>query len=704
MKASSLQRCLSLLLYFSNFVSMNFIRKCKFIFVLLFALCTTALAQSFQPLPIADSIIVKNLNVKNTEIRDLLQGMAVQYGLNLFLAPDVRGPVTVNFNNQPLKDALRLLLQWNGYDYTIDGGTIHVMKHVEKAPEPPKPPEKRFRVENRNNVLTIDVEDAPLDKVVRKIVEVTGKNILLERGENKSVSLFVQNMPFERAIRHVAEVAELDYEDEGGIISIKKATWNLGGNRNEGGGRFRVRLVSDSLLNIEAIEAPLASLLSEVLAQTKLNTMVYGKIEGQVTAHISEISIREALKFLFRGTSYTFWERDGVYFIGPHEMQTADNSLLIKLKHLRAEDVIKLLPTTLTKSTQIQVVKSQNALMAVGNYDVLDAISQYVDKMDLPVAQILIEVLVVDMDIEKGHSHGLNLLFGKASQHMGSEKLFPSIDQTLNAKQTQRIFNGLGLGEVVSIPKDMVTKINAMEQEKILDVKARSQIATLNGETAVLTIGQTQYYMMSSEVDYNQGDAVTSKTTQRFEQIEANSNITVTPYVTGEGEITCEIVPDFSEPEGSFNSTVPPTLNKRYVKSSVRLRDGETIVLGGMVKESVNDVYNQVPFLGSIPVLGWLFKNVERVHSKSQLLIFVTPHIYYGHEGSVDLADEIERAKKPLVPKKDKAAKEKTEKVENVEKTDDELSANPEIELQANEPAPSVQAQPEGQVKEQAAK
>lgn len=654
---------------------MNFIRKCKFIFVLLFALCSTTFAQSFQPLPIADSIIVKNLNVKNTEIRDLLQGMAVQYGLNLFLAPDVRGPVTINFNNQPLKDALRLLLQWNGYDYTVDGGTIHVRKHVEKAPEPPKPPEKRFRVESRNNTLTMDVEDAPLDKVVRKIVEVTGKNILLERGENKHVSFFVQNMPFERAIRHVAESAELDYEEEDGVISIKKASWNLGSSRQENGGRFRVRLVNDSLLNIEAIDAPLASLVSEVLAQTKLNTMVYGKIDGQVTAHISEISVRDALKFLFRGTSYTFWERDGVYFIGPHEMQTADNSLLIKLKHLRAEDVIKLLPTTLTRSTQIQVVKSQNALMAVGNYDVLDAISQYVDKMDLPVAQILIEVLVVDMDIEKGHSHGLNLLFGKASQHMGSEKLFPSIDQTLNARQTQKIFNGLGLGEIVSIPKDMVTKINAMEQEKILDVKARSQIATLNGETAMLTIGQTQYYMMSSEVDYNQGDAVTSKTTQRFEQIEANSNITVTPYVTGEGEITCEIVPDFSEPEGSFNSTVPPTLNKRYVKSSVRLRDGETIVLGGMVKESVNDVYNQVPFLGSIPILGWLFKNVERVHSKSQLLIFVTPHIYYGHEGSVDIADEIEKARQPLVPKKEKVKKDEPAKEPVVEAPTDTVAA-----------------------------
>lgn len=608
------------------------------------------------PLPIADSVVVKNLNVKNTEIRDLLQGLAVQYGLNLFLAPEVKGPVTVNFNNQPLKEALRVLLQGNGYEYVLDGGVIRVQKPVEKVPEAPRPPEKRFIVGWQSDNLTIDVEDAPLDKVVRRIVEITGKNILLDQGCNKPISVFVQNLPFERAVRHLAEAAEVDYEDDDGVISLKKASWNLGGKGAEGGNKFKVRLTNDSLLSIEAVDASLASLLSEVMAQTKLNAMVYGKLEGAVTSHIAGIPVRDALKYLFRGTAYTFWERDGVYFIGPHEMQTADNSLLIKLKHLRAEDVIKLLPTSLTKTTQIQVVKSQNALMAVGSYDVLDAISQYVDKMDLPVAQILIEVLVVDMDIEKGHNHGMNLLFGKASQHMGSEMLFPNIDQTLNAKQTQKAINGIGLGDVIHVPKDLVTKIEAMEQEKILDVKARSQIATLNGETAVLTIGQTQYYMMSSEVDYNQGDAVTSKTTQRFEQIEANSNITVTPYVTGEGEITCEIVPDFSEPEGSFNSSVPPTLNKRYVKSSVRLRDGETIVLGGMVKESVNDVHRQVPFLGSIPILGWLFKNVEQVHSKSQLLIFVTPHIYYGAEGSVDIADEIERSKQPLVPKKKKKA------------------------------------------------
>lgn len=628
----------------------------KIFFVLLFVASNVFAQQvdegDLPELPLSDTLVVKKLNVKNTEIRDLLQGMAVQYGLNLFLEKNVTGVVTVNFNNQPLKDALKVLLVGNGYAYRLDNGVIHVYKPIPPEPEKPKLPEKKFEVRWENEKLSVDVENVPFCDFVRRIMELSGKNIFMEQKESNPITMYFTEMDFNKAISRIAQYVDMEAVEEDGVYVISKDKWVDDRDGKNVSGRFKIRY-TDSLLNIDAVSASMAVVVSEILSQTKINAVVYGKLDGEISAHVENISVRNALKYLFRGTRYTFWVRDGVYFIGPHEMQTADNSLLIKLKHLRAEDVIKLLPTTLTKNTQIQVVRSQNALMAVGSYDVLDAISQYVDKMDLPVAQILIEVLVVDMDIEKAHSHGLNLLFGDAAKNVGSETLFPSVDQTLNSSQTQKIFNGIGIGDVVSVPKDLVVKLNAMEQEKILDVKARSQIATLNGETAVLTIGQTQYYMLSSEVDYNQGDAVTAKTTQRFEQIAANSNITVTPYVTGDGEITCEIVPDFSEPEGTFSSETPPTLNKRYVKSSVRLLDGETIVLGGMVKESINDVHKQFPFLGSIPIIGWLFKNVERVKSKSQLLIFVTPHIYYGRDGSVDVAEEIEKIQKnDIIPNK----------------------------------------------------
>ena len=252
---------------------MFFANKFKVLCVLSFLACSLVCARPLPPLPIADSLVIKTLNVKNTEIRDLLQGLAVQYGLNLFLAPEVKGPVTVNFTNQPLKEALRVLLQGNGYEYVLDGGVIRVQKPAELAPEAPKLPDKRFFVQWQNDALTIDVEDAPLDKVVRRIVEMTGKNILLEQGNAKTVTVFVQNLPFERAVRHVAESAELQYEDDEGIVTIKKGSWNLGG-KTEGEAKFKVKLANDSLLNIEAVNAPLASLMSEVMSQTHLNAMV----------------------------------------------------------------------------------------------------------------------------------------------------------------------------------------------------------------------------------------------------------------------------------------------------------------------------------------------------------------------------------------------------------------------------------------------
>jgi type II secretory pathway component GspD/PulD (secretin) len=235
------------------------------------------------------------------------------------------------------------------------------------------------------------------------------------------------------------------------------------------------------------------------------------------------------------------------------------------------------------------------------------------------------------------------LFLGDASKVASAETIYPAVNQVVNGNQIEDFFDGLpGLKDVVSLPKNFVAQINALEREKILKVRSRPQIATLNGQTASLTIGQTQYFLLKSETDFNQNQSSTSRSTERFEKIEADVKLTVTPYVTGDGEVTCEILPDFSEPSGSFDANIPPTINRRSFKSTVRLRENETIILGGMIKETENDVHTQLPFLGSIPYLGWLFKNVTHVTTRSQLMIFVTPHIYYGSDANVDVTKYLE--------------------------------------------------------------
>ena len=586
-------------------------------------------------LPIPDTAMVKSLNVRNTEIRDVLQGLGLQHGINIIMAPDVSGPVTVNLTKIKLKEALRLIAEENGYVLSVVHGAVKVEKRP--PPRPILPPAPRFSITYEGGKLAADLQKIPSDQVIRRLVEVTGKNIVIDQGASTEMSAFFKDMDLRKGLNLLAETNGLTVREKDGIYSFSREAWNSAAKDGQPAisGRLRVT-VKDKLVSLEVTGAPLSDIISSISAQSGISTVVYGDLKGTVTMRVNDVPIEQALQILFRGTDFTFWMHSGIYFIGPQTMQVLNNSKLIVLKHLKVDDVVDLLPASLSKDAQIKVVKSQNAIMVMGTYEIIDGLTQYISQIDLPVPQILIEALVVDVDMDRVRQYGVDLFLGDAKRVPSTEHIYPNVDQVLNKTRAQDIVDAIpGVRDIISLPKNFVAQVQALEQEKVLKIRSRPQIATLNGSEATITVGQTQYFLLKSETDYTQVAGVSAKTSEHFEKIEANVTLTVTPYVTGQGEITCDIVPDFSEPEGSFDAKTPPTLNRRQLKSKVRLRDGETIVLGGLVKESVNRTTRQFPFLGSIPVIGWLFKNVSDTKSRSQLMIFVTPHVFYGKDAAV---------------------------------------------------------------------
>ena len=588
-------------------------------------------------LPIADSIMVKSLNVRNTEIRDVLQGLGIQYSVNILMAPEVSGPITVNLTKIKLKEALRLIAEENGYVLSVVHGTVKVEKRP--APKPILPPPPRFKVAFEGNRLSVDLQKIPSDQVIRRLTEATGKNIVLDQGATVDMSAFFKDMELRKGLNLLAETNGLSVREKDGVYTFYREAWSSAAKDGQSAptsGHMRIT-VKDNLVSLEVTGAPLPDIISSISAQSGISTVVYGELKGSVSMRVNDLPIEQAFQILFRGTDFTFWMHNGIYFIGPQTMQVLNNSKLIVLKHLKVDDVMDLLPASLTKEAQLKAVKSQNAIMVMGTYEVIDGLSQYISQIDLPVPQILIEALVVDVDMDRIRQYGVDMFMGDAARVPSSEHIYPNVDQVLNKARSQDVVDLIpGVRDIVSLPKNFVAQIQALEQEKALKIRSRPQIATLNGSEATITVGQTQYFLLKSETDYQQVAGVAAKTSEHFEKIEANVTLTVTPFVTGQGEITCDIVPDFSEPEGAFDSHTPPTLNHRTLKSKVRLRDGETIVLGGLVKESINRTTRQFPFLGSIPVIGWLFKNVSDTKSRSQLMIFVTPHVYYGKDANVD--------------------------------------------------------------------
>jgi type II secretory pathway component GspD/PulD (secretin) len=149
-------------------------------------------------------------------------------------------------------------------------------------------------------------------------------------------------------------------------------------------------------------------------------------------------------------------------------------------------------------------------------------------------------------------------------------------------------------------------------------------ITTLNNRQANITVGQSIPYVSASQVN-----AETGQVTNTIAQANANIALVVTPSVTGNDEIFLDIQPTMSSVLGftelGGNST--PNLSTRSAVTQVICKDNHTIVIGGMIKTDKSDTVSKVPFLGDLPGIGKFFQRRSQRETRTELIIFITPHI-----------------------------------------------------------------------------
>jgi len=257
---------------------------------------------------------------------------------------------------------------------------------------------------------------------------------------------------------------------------------------------------------------------------------------------------------------------------------------------------------------------------------------------------VLIEALVVDYDLSKATELGVDVgARGSSDTTLGFGMpygLIPGIDVTFHGEQINNTLKRIGtvdlFGKEISVanlgvlPKDFYISLKAMEERGIANIRSRPLLATINGHQASLSIGTTQYFILKTTIPYQGQNQILIQESQTFQTIEADVRLDIVPFVGTNGLMTVEIKPDFKTPVGQLSSEVPPTINRRTLSSTVVLKEGETIMLGGLVQEVESQVKTQVPILGSIPLLGALFSSSVTTERKVELIIYVTPHISYG--------------------------------------------------------------------------
>lgn len=604
------------------------------------------LPDSAVALPIPDSIVIPQLDFSNQPIQDVLRLLSAPYGINLAVDPGLKANVTLRLTDVRLKDALKFIVEQNGFAFRVTNGIISVYKPTPPpppAPKPPPPPPDPIKVfEFSDGKLTVDIGDASLDSVIRRVAERTGRNLIPEKGLKGSLTAFFKDVPIDKGLKILFETNGYEIVAKEGLTYVLPAGGGFDSRPEDQSGRVRHFVtVRDRLVSFNVNNASIGGIIKEVARQADLDVYMYADIPGTVTAKVTDMPIDELFESLLRNTPSTYWYSKGVYYFGSRDMYEKKVIEMVHINYLKAAEIAGLLPKNVTSKATIREVKEYNALLIEApTSDVIEQAKAFVAMVDKPIAQILIEAWVVEVKLDKARDLGVKL-FGKGKDYQERpRKYFPTVSYDADRSKIVRFleeFVNVSSRVTRIIPEDFAAQIDLLESEGISNLISKPQIATLNGHAANITFGTTQYFLLQKEVIPT---GVTGegpvRIEQRYETVNVNMTLSVTPWVSGNNEVTMDISPQFDVPGTSPDDNIPPPINRRSLQSKVRVRDGEMIVLGGLIGESKNQSMEQVPFLGSIPIIKYFFSTRKTVKSKTQLMIYLIPHIYYGSERTVD--------------------------------------------------------------------
>lgn len=266
-----------------------------------------------------------------------------------------------------------------------------------------------------------------------------------------------------------------------------------------------------------------------------------------------------------------------------------------------------------------------NAILVSSVQSACADVRSYVTMIDVPIPQVLIEVMVVEIgeDVQRAFSVQLETS-ESASQAVIEES---SVSITQSGTSIRSTLGRLTGSPLVGFPTGWRVSLQALAEQGDLRIVTRPQLATLSGQTARMEMGTTQYYILTNTVPYASVSDVYTQESQRFETISANVSLEVTPWVHPGGDVTVRIKPEFSTPVGTLTPGIPPTINSRTVTTTVRVKDGETIVIGGLTSTEEEERRAGWPLLQHVPLLRRLARNTATQRRNSELILYITPHI-----------------------------------------------------------------------------
>lgn len=411
-------------------------------------------------------------------------------------------------------------------------------------------------------------------------------------------------------------------------------------------------IISVSANELEAVDVDIRNLLTSIALTNNLNIVISDEVQGNVSVKLSNINAQDMIKIIAENNNYTYQFKDNVIYISKGDKDI--NLYTVQINYLELDKIAQTINLMLTgnlpdkidnkdKKTainnKVMIDESENTISFYGTLKQYEQIKNFLQEQDKPQKQVSLEAKVTAIQKDAAKDLGVSWEWSKLPQSPEHEITYDTVKHTVINEDgsKEEITDYLPVDEVTrkwnddeNIPGVIrfgkgvdgypyefyyAAKIDALISDGKANILARPNITTIQGKEAVINIG--------SEVPVPTVSTTNSTTTTSIKYREAGIILKCTPRVNEDGIITVKVHTEVSSPM-YVEDMKAYRFQKRSADTIVRLKDGQTMVIGGLIGSDEAKQMSKIPFLGDIPILGNLFKHIQKSKSDTEVMIFLT--------------------------------------------------------------------------------
>jgi general secretion pathway protein D len=319
------------------------------------------------------------------------------------------------------------------------------------------------------------------------------------------------------------------------------------------------------------------------------------------------------------------------------------------------------------ESSQIQADEATNSLIISAPDAVFNNLRAVIEKLDVRRAQVFIEALIAEITTDKASQLGVQWFVGdqKSGGSLGAVTNFPASGSGIvNAAIDPASLAGAGgmtlgfIGETITVDGRQIRGLGALaralEEKNIANIMSTPNLLTLDNAEAKIVVGQNVPFLTGS-FSQATGTGGAVNPFQTIERKDVGLTLKIKPQISEGGSVKLQIFQESSTVARATVAAQDLITNKRSLETTVVVDDGNTVVLGGLIEDSLSDNTQAVPLLGRIPLLGWLFKSNEKRKTKTNLMVFLRPIIVRSADASYNFTqnryEQIRAAEKTVTKK-----------------------------------------------------